>query len=81
MSVQNILDEVEQQIAEKLPAMLFERLVIVHKNATLGQGCICSYCRLKSAVTRIIADAGYHRRDAVKQRCTKMLQDELTRII
>lgn len=55
MYTQDILDEVERQVAERLPGALLERGLIIHAKHSFRQGCLCSYCELKREATHTIA--------------------------
>jgi hypothetical protein len=56
MYTQDILDEVERQVAERLPGALVERGLIIHAKHSYRHQCPCTYCVLKREATLIIAD-------------------------
>jgi len=51
MNTQSILDEVERRVAERLPAVLFERGILLHAKRSFSQGCDCEYCKIKREAT------------------------------
>lgn len=55
MYTQELLDEVERQVAERLPGALLERGLIIHAKHSFRHECSCSYCELKREATYMIA--------------------------
>jgi len=51
MNTEALLAEVERQVAERLPGILFEKGVIHHAKRSFRHGCFCSYCQLKREAT------------------------------
>jgi len=54
MYTQDILDEVERQVAERLPGALLERGLIIHAKHSFRHECSCNYCELKREATIVI---------------------------
>ncbi len=51
MNIQSILAEVERQVAERLPAVLFDKGIVLHAKKSFKQGCDCDYCNIKREAT------------------------------
>jgi hypothetical protein len=51
MNTQSILDEVERQVAERLPGVLLEKGIKVHAKRYYRLGCKCAYCVIKREAT------------------------------
>lgn len=57
MNAQLLREEIERRIAEKLPAALFERGLVVHAKHSFRRGCNCDFCIIKRTATDHIGRA------------------------
>ena len=57
MNLQSLRDEIERRVAEKLPAALFEKGLVIHAKHSFRRGCDCNYCIIKREATLCIARA------------------------
>lgn len=60
-ALDDIWKEVNERVAEKLPAIVLEKAAARHTNNHLGRGydgCECEYCRLRIQMSAYVGNAG-----------------------
>lgn len=57
MNTQELRDEIEKRVLEKLPVALFEKGVKSHAKNSFRLGCSCDFCKIKRSATLMIGCA------------------------